>query len=175
MSKTIGLFFGTDTGFTEVASEKIIELMGEDVIDKHDVYDASPSDFIPYDYLILGLSTWYDGELQSDWESFFDEFKTIDFKGKHVAIFGLGDQFSYADTFIDGVGIIGKVVLENGGVLWGKWPTEGYGHDASVAELEEGVFCGLAIDEDNEAHLSDQRIQQWVKQVMSEFKLPVPQ
>ena len=28
-------------------------------------------DFNRFDVLILGLSTWYDGDLQSDWENYF--------------------------------------------------------------------------------------------------------
>lgn len=173
MSKKIGLFFGTDTGTTEIITEKIIQLIGTEWVDKHDVYDAATSDFDRYEYLLLGLSTWYDGELQSDWEVFYDEFKTIDFTGKKVAIFGVGDQYSYAENFVDGVGIIGKVVLENGGALFGSWSTEGYHHDHSVAELEEGIFCGLAIDEDNQPDLTDDRIEEWVKQVLKEFDLKI--
>ncbi len=173
MNNKIGLFFGTDTGTTEVITEKIILLLGSDAVQKHDVYDAQVSDFNPYDYIILGLSTWYDGELQSDWESFFEEFQTIDFTNKKVAIFGVGDQYSYAETFIDGVGIIGKAVLKNGGTLFGKWSTEGYYHDDSAAELEEGLFCGLAIDEDNQAAETDDRLKKWVSQVVSEFNIAV--
>jgi len=173
MNEKIGLFFGTDTGTTEIIAEKIIQLIGSEFVNKHDVYDAKVSDFEPYEYLLLGLSTWYDGELQSDWESFYDEFKTVDFTGKKVAIFGIGDQYSYAETFIDGVGIIGKVVLDNEGILLGKWSTEGYYHDESVAELEEGVFCGLAIDEDNQSDKTDARLEEWVKQVLKEFDLAI--
>ena len=56
----------------------------------------------------------------------------------------------YCDYFIDGVGIIGEVVIENGGKIVGKWSTEGYEYTESKAELEDGIFLGLAIDEDNQ-------------------------
>ena len=169
MKKKIGLFFGTDTGYTEISANQIAEQLGKFSVDLLEISDATVDTFKNYDCLILGLSTWYNGELQSDWDIFFEDFKTIDFSGKKVAIFGLGDQYGYADTFIDGVGIIGEVVLENGGKLIGKWSTDGYNFDESIAVYEEGFFCGLAIDEDNQPDLTDKRIEMWSAQISHEF------
>ena len=171
-NRKIGLFFGSDTGNTETIAEKIIEILDRD-IDLINIYDAKAEDFTQYDDLILGLSTWHDGELQSDWDTFFMEFSEVDFTNKTIAFFGLGDQYIYADYFIDGVGIIGEVVIENGGKIVGKWPSEGYEHTESKAELEEGVFLGLAIDEDNQYEQTDERIDTWVAQIISEFPLEV--
>ena len=39
-----------------------------------------------YDFLIIGQPTWYDGELQGDWEEFIPEFEAIDFSGKQLAL-----------------------------------------------------------------------------------------
>ena len=69
-NRKIGLFFGSDTGNTETVAEKIIEILDRD-IDLINIYDAKAEDFTQYDDLILGLSTWHDGELQSDWDTFF--------------------------------------------------------------------------------------------------------
>ena len=77
------------------------------------------------------------------------------------------------DYFIDGVGIIGEVVIKNGGKIIGKWPTEGYEHTESKAELEDGTFLGLAIDEDNQYEQTDERIDVWVAQIISEFPIEV--
>jgi flavodoxin I len=170
----IGLFYGSDTGCTEEIANKIQELIGEDTIELIDVFDASTDDFEKYDQLILGLSTWYDGQLQSDWESFFDDFKTIDFTGKTVALFGLGDQIGYAHNFTDGVGIIGKEVINNGGTVIGNWPTEGFEHETSINEEacdKEGYFLGLALDEDNQPDLTEERVEAWVNQIKGEFGL----
>ena len=70
-----------------------------------------------YEFLILGLSTWFDGDLQSDWEGLFDTFKRIKFSGKKVAIYGVGDQIGYSEFFVDGIGILGKIVVENGEIV----------------------------------------------------------
>ena len=167
----IGLFYGSDTGATEHVADLIIAAIGEDLIDRKDIYKAEKADLEKYDRLILGLSTWFDGDLQSDWEDFFEEFKTIDFTGKKVAIFGLGDQMGYGEFFIDGVGILGKVVAENGGEIIGVWPTEGYDYEESVAEFEPGWFMGLAIDEDNQRDMTEERVNTWVEQIREEFPL----
>lgn len=167
----IGLFFGSDTGNTETIALKIRDKISKENVFVVDMYDASVEEFAKYDKIILGLSTWHDGQLQSDWDTFFEEFKEVDFTGKTVAIFGLGDQYVYCDYFIDGVGIIGEVVLNNGGEIVGKWSTEGYEHTESKAETEEGLFLGLALDEDNQFDQTDDRVDTWVAQIKKEFPL----
>jgi len=167
-NRKIGLFFGSDTGNTETIAEKILEILDRN-IDLINIYDAKAEDFTQYNDLILGLSTWHDGELQSDWDTFFMEFNEVDFTDKTIAFFGLGDQYIYADYFIDGVGTIGEVVINNGGKVIGKWSTEGYEHTESKAEIEEGTFLGLALDEDNQPELTDKRIKTWTKQITEEF------
>ncbi|ANW96332.1 flavodoxin FldA [Wenyingzhuangia fucanilytica] len=165
MEKRIGLFFGSDTGITEELTHDIIDAFDNIVV--KEVSEAKPSDFEDYETIILGLSTWYDGDLQSDWETFFDDFKTIDFTGKKVAIYGLGDQIGYAEYFIDGVGILAEVIIENGGEVIGKWPIEGYRHTESKAIIpnDEDYFYGLALDNDNESELNDERITSWLQMV----------
>ena len=167
----IGMFYGSDTGATEYAAELITEAFEGVDIQKKDIYKASTTDFEPYDKLILGLSTWFDGDLQSDWEDFFQKFKTIDFTAKKVAIFGLGDQMGYGEFFIDGVGILGQEVLNQGGEIIGVWSTEGYDYEESVAEFEPGWFMGLALDEDNQRDMTESRVQQWVVQLIEEFEI----
>lgn len=171
MENTIGLFFGSDTGITEELTHDIVDAF-EDVEVK-EISEASADDFVPYNLLLLGLSTWYDGDLQSDWEDFFDEFKTIDFTGKKVAIYGLGDQVGYAEYFIDGVGILAEVIMENGGEVVGKWPVADYRHTESKAIIpnDENYFYGLALDNDNESELNEERINEWIEIVKKEFEL----
>ena len=40
---------------------------------------AEPIDFEEYDFIIIGCPTWNIGELQSDWEGFYNELDNIDF------------------------------------------------------------------------------------------------
>lgn len=168
---TIALIYGTDTGMTADVVDVISDRWTASELEVIEVCDASTSDFARFDKLILGLSTWYDGDLQSDWETFFEEqFQDIDFTGKTVAIFGLGDQESYTEFFVDGVGILAKVILKNGGRIIGKWSTDDYDFELSKAKIEgEDMFYGLALDELNEPNKSDERIDGWLAQVASEF------
>ena len=170
--ENIALFYGSETGVTEDITMDFVTFWKHDNLDLMEIGDATVLDFKNYEKLILGLSTWYDGDLQSDWEDFFEDFKTIDFTNKTVAIFGLGDQIAYAEYFVDGIGILAKEVIKNGGKVIGYWPTKGYQHTDSVAIIEENteLFYGLAIDEDNESQLTDERLITWISQIKKEFQ-----
>ncbi|TFI54747.1 flavodoxin FldA [Mastigocladus laminosus UU774] len=170
MSKTIGLFYGTQTGNTESVAEMIQDEFGKDLVNLHDISQVDISDFDEYDYLIIGCPTWNIGELQSDWDGFFPELDEIDFSNKLVAYFGTGDQIGYADNFQDAIGILEEKISERGGKTVGYWPKSGYDFNDSKA-LRNGKFVGLAIDEDNQSELTTERIKTWVSQLKKEFKL----
>ncbi|NEO99175.1 MAG: flavodoxin FldA [Symploca sp. SIO2E9] len=170
MSK-IGLFWGTQTGNTETIAETIQkEFGGESVITLHDVADAEIGDFDGYEYIIIGCPTWNIGELQADWEGLYDELDNVDFSGKKIAYFGPGDQVGYADNFQDAMGILEEKISEQGGTTVGHWSTNGYEFNESKA-VKNGKFVGLALDEDNQSDLTEQRIKTWVSQLKSEFGL----
>lgn len=179
----IGLFFGSDEGNTERVAGLIQQRLGEIVkatakeslgesVDVYDIADVTQLDFANYQYIILGIPTWDFGQIQSDWEEFWEDIEAVDFTGKTVALFGLGDQFGYGDYFLDAMGMLHDVVIANGATMIGYWPTTGYDYDASKAELDgQDLFMGLAIDEDQQEELTDQRVDQWCKQIIKEFAL----
>lgn len=170
MSK-IGLFYGTQTGNTQTEAEEIQKQFGgEEVVTLIDISQAELSDFANYDFILIGCPTWNVGELQSDWEDFFEQLDEIDFTGKKVAYFGVGDQSGYPNSFQDAMGILEEKISELGGVTVGYWPIEGYEFEESKA-LRDGQFVGLALDEDNQSDLTDERIKTWVAQLKSEFGL----
>ena len=167
----IKLIYGTDTGNTELIKEDLTKLLAKEEISCTEVSEVTPDDWKSYNYFILGIPTWYDGELQSDWENYFEEFKTINFSGKRVAIFGLGDQIGYEEWFCDGIGILAKVVIESGGKLIGyTFKDDTYDFDTSLALADESTFYGLALDEDNQQELTSSRLKKWVIQITEEFK-----
>ena len=99
----IKLIFGSDTGNTDyVVDTYIINMLDPFEVDVTEVHKLKPEDWDTDSLIILGIPTWYDGELQSDWEDYFEEFKQIDFSGKTVALFGLGDQIGYSEFFVVG-------------------------------------------------------------------------
>lgn len=174
MDKKIGLFFGTDTGNTEMVAEQIIEIiqdkLGEESIELHEIYQKKADDMDAYSFIIMGQPTWYDGELQGDWEEFIPEMKKINFNNKKVAFFGLGDQYGYASYFCDSIGVFADMIIDLGGEVVGYTSTEGYEHDFSKAE-KDGQFCGLCIDVDNQDDLTEERLNNWIPQILDEFGL----
>ncbi len=168
MSKKIGLFYGTTTGKTESAAQIIRDEFGDDIVDLVDVSQADGSEFSEYEYIIVGCPTWNIGELQSDWEGLYQELDNIDFSGKTVAYFGTGDQIGYGDNFQDAMGIIEEKISAQGGKTVGYTSTDGYDFNESKA-LRDGKFVGLALDEDNQSDLTDERIKAWVAQLKREF------
>jgi flavodoxin I len=172
--KKIGLFYGTDTGNTEVVSKdlkkKLEAILGADTVDLKEIYKKKKEDFEAYDILILGMPTWYDGELQGDWEEFIPEMEQVDFSTKKVAFFGLGDQYGYASYFCDALGVFADIVEKKNGTLVGFWPTKGYEYDHSKA-LRGDVFVGLCIDVDNQDELTNERLDKWVAQILGELGL----
>tara|TARA_B100000925_G_scaffold30766_2_gene20463 strand:+ start:2060 stop:2578 length:519 start_codon:yes stop_codon:yes gene_type:complete len=162
----IGLIYGSDTGVTEEISLKIKEKFKNYNIERHNIADINEDIILSFDFLIFGLSTWYDGDLQSDWEAYFDDFKKIDFSDKLVAIYGLGDQWGYEDYFVDGIGMIANEVIKNNGKLIGDWPTQGYEFEKSKALKDKDTFFGLALDEDNQYEETESRIEIWTKNII---------
>ena len=67
------MFYGTDTGNTERVAKKIEELLeqgfGPGTVDLLEIYKKKKDDMAKYQLLILGMPTWYDGELQGDWKN----------------------------------------------------------------------------------------------------------
>ncbi len=171
MSKKIGLFYGTTTGVTESIAETIKEIIGEDIVDLYDISEAQTQDFNEYEYIIIGCSTWNIGDLQSDWDYFFENLDEIDFNGKTVAYFGPGDQIGYGGSFQDAMGILEEKISSLGGKTVGYTSTEGYDFSDSKAVRGENQFCGLAIDEDNQSDLTEERVIAWVEQLKKEFPL----
>jgi flavodoxin I len=173
-SGKVGLFYGSSTGATEYVTEDLQDewtragMQPIDMVNIGRVKDAAQ--LLAFDHLILGIPTWNIGQLQDDWDILFPQLDKLDFTGKQVAIYGIGDQYNYPDNFQDAVGILGLKLQERGAQLVGFWPTEGYEFSASVALIGD-KFMGLAIDDTSQRELTDARLKQWVAQIIREFAL----
>ena len=141
---------------------RIYEKLGSPDVAIHDIAETNLSEMMNYRNLIMGIPTWGIGEMQSDWLPVLSLLKNMDLTGKTVALFGLGDQESYPDTFGDAVGRLYDVLLETGCSITGTWNGPDYNFDRSKALREDG-FVGLLLDEDNQADRTETRIKQWLK------------
>ncbi|WP_394185506.1 flavodoxin FldB [Pseudoalteromonas tetraodonis] len=167
----IGLFFGSTTCYTEMAAEKIRDIIGADIVSLHNIKDEPLKNAEQYDFIIFGISTWDFGEIQEDWESKWDDIKEVDLNGKTIALFGMGDQQGYGQWFQDALGMLHDEINAQAITQLGFWPNDSnYEFEASKALTEDGKqFVGLALDEDSQYELSDERIATWVEQVMTEY------
>jgi flavodoxin I len=172
---TVGIFFGSDTGNTENIAKMIHKILqiqfGDGVSKVYDIAKSSKEDLEGFHVLLLGIPTWYYGEAQCDWDDFFPMLEDVDFSGKLVALFGCGDQEDYAEYFCDAMGTIRDIIEPLGATIVGQWPTKGYHFEASTGLADANNFIGLAIDEDRQPELTNERVSAWVTQIVEELNL----
>ncbi len=166
--ETIGIFYGSTYGMTKKAAEKIKKTFGRSKVDIYDLKNSSVEDIKKYTNLIFGTSAWGIGEMQDDWELTIDNLSQIDFSERKVALFGLGDQAEYPESFVDGLGTL-YCRLPDKSCVVGQWPVDGYDYYFSLAD-KDGSFIGLVLDDHNQEDMSDKRIADWVKILKKEFK-----
>lgn len=130
--------------------------------DVHDASKLTQALVEGYEVLILGTSTWGDGDLQDDWYDALKVLEGMNLAGKEVALFGCGDSESYCDTFCDGMGIIYESLAKTGCTFRGRMLVDGYTFDSSKAVVD-GSFVGVAIDDVNEDGKTEERVDEWIK------------
>ena len=167
--KIIGIFYGSSSGNTEGVAKQIQAEFGADNAQVFDVAKATKDDLEKFDNLIFGTSTWGFGELQDDFDGFMKQIEAANLSGKTVALFGCGDQESYSDTFVDGMGLVWQSLQGKGCNIVGQTSTEGYSYSNSQLDVE-GKFVGLAIDENNQSDQTADRVKAWVEVLKNAFK-----
>jgi flavodoxin I len=170
MKKT-AMIYWPKSGNVENTAEKIATYFEAGSIDVFTISKADPGSFANYDLIIFGGSTigadsWEDTHT-TKWYSFLEELKKLDLAGKFTALYGLGDQVLYPEHFVDGLAVIRDELKPTGAKLIGAWPVEGYEHTHSKSQ-EGDYFIGLALDDDHQSEMSDERISQWVGQIKKE-------
>ncbi|OTE98108.1 flavodoxin [Crenothrix sp. D3] len=166
----VGIFFGTDTGNTRRIAKDISTALGSTIAAKPvNVRNATVSDMLMYDVLILGTPTYGEGVLPGlstgnateSWEEFLPTLAGQDFSGKKVAIYGLGNQKSYPNEFVDAMFYLYEQFEQCNATLIGAWATDGYEFKASKAVVNE-QFIGLVLDQENQKDLTPDRLNAWL-------------
>lgn len=164
MSK-IGIYVGSSTGSTMLVAEKLQEFFGEDRCDLIDLEDdyMDLDEFLNYDVLFFGCSTWGSGEVQYNWvEPLQDlQINKPDFSGKTIALFGAGDCKDHAEQFVSALGVLYEKFKERGAEFIGSFPTDGYTYDYSKAIID-GKFIGFPFDRVNEDDKTEERLTRWI-------------
>lgn len=158
-------------GTTEAAAELVADALSarlERPVPCHDVSWFDLAGLADYDLVVLGAATWNIGQLPYGWADKLPDLSKVDLAGKTAALFGLGDQLGYPETFLDALGMVADSARRAGARLVGSWPTTGYEFSGSLA-LEHDRFVGLALDDDNQEELTAQRIRLWVDGVLNQM------
>lgn len=166
MEKTI-IVYGSTTGTCESIAETIGSKLGADEVLA--AYDLDADKLEDATNILLGTSTWGDGEVQDDWFDALEVIKEADLSGKVVAVFGCGDAESYSDTFCSGMADLYNTAKEQGAEVIGEVSTDGYSFSDSAAVVD-GKFVGLALDDMNQGDLTEERIDAWVATLQSSLK-----
>ncbi|GAB1416831.1 flavodoxin FldA [Paludibacter sp.] len=167
--KPIAIIYGSTTSNAKFIAEKIAAKIDETDVNLYDVAKLDVEILKDFSNIIMGSTTWGIGDLPDDWDAFLPKLKRFDLSGKTVALFALGDSYSYSDSYVDSMGIIYGAIKDKGCNIIGSVSTDGYNFDESAAVVD-GVFVGLALDEDNEYDLTDERIDNWLNKIKPEFQ-----
>ena len=174
MSKTV-LFFSPEGGNVNSVANKLGELIGNEKVDIIPVKEAEKGDVDKYNKIILvgstvGADHWNNEIIVDEWSEFFTKIEEISFEKKKVAIVGLGNCVLYPEHFADGMAVLYERIIKQKGRPLGFVDAEGYDFEDSEALNDDGLFCGLAIDEDNEAELTTERLEKWISILKSDFE-----
>lgn len=165
----IGLIYSFSSRKTKQIALKIAGEFDPGEIAELDAGKMTEAEILSFDNLILGISTWFDGELPHYWDEFIPSLEELDLTGKKFALFGLGDQKGYPENFADAIGIMAGIIKKCGGEIIGGTSTDGYSFESSAA-LSGGRFVGLVLDQENQARLTDGRVKKWVTELKLKFK-----
>ena len=171
----IGIFYGSTDGHTAEIAARLKEMLddlnplAEDGVELLDVAEYHLDALLDFECIVLGVPTWNTGQLQRDWHAALEDFTELDLSGRRVAIFGLGDQTAYPDTFADAMIFLADQVRACGAKLVGAWSTDGYAFRSSWS-VEDGHFVGLVLDEHTQPELTETRLQQWSATLQKEFR-----
>lgn len=167
MNKT-AIIYSFNTKKTGKIAELIKVEFDDEKLEPVNAEEITEELFLSFEQLIMGVPTWFDGELPNYWDEFVPALEEMDLKGKKIALFGLGDQKGYPENFLDGVGIMAEILEMQDATLVGFTSTDGYEFENSRAVRGEH-FAGLAIDYENQGSMNKERVAAWVGQLKKEF------
>ncbi len=171
--KAIGLFYAPSGGSVHKVAKRIKQKIKDRKVDMLYIRDVKPEDFLNYRNIILVSSTsgkdaWNNDETD-EWAAFMPGLQKLRLDGRRIALVGLGNSVLYPNNFVDGLSNFANLIEEKGGILIGKTETDGYTYTLSRS-IQDNLFMGLPLDEDNEANQTDARIEKWLSLVLPEME-----
>lgn len=173
MSKT-AIYYSPEGGSVNRVAMKLGEMVGNEKVDIVPVNSVEKGDLEKFSQFIfvgstVGADHWSNETLVDEWQAFFAEIGDTGFEDKKVAIVGLGNSVLYPEHFADGMAHLYKELSARNARILGFVDAEGYTFEDSEALTDEGMFCGLPLDEDIEDELTPERLENWISQLKPDF------
>ena len=111
--------YATFSSGTETAAMLIAKALTEKghAVELKRIRDVDPSEFEDRDLIIMGTPSWLvrkkDGQPHDDYFAFFEKYPKVNFSGKKIALYGLGDK-TYP-VWCGGVHVLSGFIKEHGG------------------------------------------------------------
>jgi flavodoxin I len=124
MSRVL-ISFATMSGNTEKVAQyfasQVPLIIPETEVSQVNMMELQEEQFAEFDLIILGSSTWTDGELNPIAEEFFNSIKNsaLEYNTFKFALFGLGE--SYYPEFCTSVDKMAEVIKQKKGILVGEY------------------------------------------------------
>lgn len=174
MSKT-ALLYSPEGGNVNRVTIKLGEFIGNDKVELIPVKKVTKKTLDKYEQIIflgstVGADHWSNKHIEDEWGAFFLRVGDVSLEHKKLAIVGLGNSVLYPEHFADGMALLHKEITKRKGKIVGFVNAEDYTFTDSAALDEDGFFCGLAIDEDNEDDLTPERLEKWIFRLKLDFE-----
>ncbi len=174
MSKT-AIFFSPEGGNVNGVAIQLGKMIGNDRVDVMHVGEFKEGTMDGYNQIILvgstvGADHWSNKTMVNEWQDFFSKIAENGFEDKKVALVGLGNSVLYPEHFADGMAYLYKEVTEKNASVFGAVSAEDYDFEDSEALNDDGFFCGLALDEDNEEDLTEGRLEKWIEVLKADLE-----
>ncbi|QZT37718.1 flavodoxin domain-containing protein [Halosquirtibacter xylanolyticus] len=171
MKAKIAILTSSQGKNTQKVAEILQEMMPDGIsLESIDIDKSDGSELKDYKHLIMGLSTWFDGEIPFYWDEFLPSIEDQSFKGKKVAIYSLGDAKNYPDNFCDAIGVLSEWLEKRDAKIIGCVSTKGYHFDTSYY-IDNDEFKGLPVEFNVEDSDWERKLSDWSKQILKEFTL----
>ncbi|QZE15634.1 flavodoxin domain-containing protein [Halosquirtibacter laminarini] len=169
MKNKIALLTSSQGKNTQKVGMILSEMLADDFkIDQIDIDQSDGIGIKDYPFLIMGASTWFDGELPYYWDEFLPSIEDCDFSDTKVAIFGLGDSKRYPDNFCDAIGLLAKWFEKHGATIIGSVHIDDY-HFETAFYTDDHRFKGLPVEYLVDNTEWEERIANWKQQIVEEF------
>ena len=171
--KAIGLFYAPSGGSVHKVAKRIKQKIKGRKVDMLHIRDVKPEDFLNYRNIILVSSTVgkdaWNNNGTDEWAAFMPGLQKLHLDGRRIALVGLGNCVMYPNNFADGLRDLANLMKEKGGLLTGQTEADDYTFSMSRA-IQDNLFVGLPLDEDNEADKTEARLDKWLSLVLPEME-----